>query len=171
MNNYRTALLSSNPLLSVTSVLLGGLSLFSWEIQKLFSPPDFLGASAMILQTGFSLPTTTTTTTFLSPCSPHRLNTLFFTHRRRRLVSPSCFSKRRFSLCGTFLRYSPRKSKPLSLFNSNSSSSSSSSSLQLLLLQEVMSLLLLRHPRALILPLRRKYTNGKKLSADLFGVF
>lgn len=62
----------------------------------------FSGASAMILQTGFSLPTTTTT--FLSPSSPHRLNTLFFTHRRRRLVPPSrlgsCFSKRRFSLCG-----------------------------------------------------------------------
>ncbi|KAL0887760.1 hypothetical protein Bca101_011743 [Brassica carinata] len=45
-------------------------------------PKIFSGASAMILQTAFSLPTTTTTTTLLSPCSPHRLNTLFFTHRR-----------------------------------------------------------------------------------------
>lgn len=137
---------------------ISGLSFFLGN-SKTFLSPDFLGASVMILQTSFSLPTNTTT--LLSPCSPHRLNTLFFTHQRRRLVSPSrlssCFSKRRFSLCGTLLRYSPRKSKPLSLFNSNSSSS-----LQLLLLQEVMSSLLLRHLRALILPLRRKSTNGKK---------
>ncbi|KAF2536777.1 hypothetical protein F2Q68_00022633 [Brassica cretica] len=67
-------------------------------------------------KTGFSLPTTTTTTTCLSPCSPHRLNTLFFTHRRRRLVSPSCFSKRRFSLCvaaasGSDVFTSPETSK------------------------------------------------------------
>jgi valyl-tRNA synthetase len=53
----------------------------------------------MILKTAFSLPTPTTT--LLSPSSPHQLNTLFFTRRRRRLISPSrlnsIFSQRRFS--------------------------------------------------------------------------
>ncbi|CAN8300180.1 unnamed protein product [Cochlearia groenlandica] len=54
----------------------------------------------MILQTAFSLPTGSTT--LLSPCCPHRLNTLFFVHRRRRLFPQSRFdsrsSNRRFSM-------------------------------------------------------------------------
>lgn len=123
MNNYKIALPSSNPLFS-QFLFLSGLSFFFLGNSKTFS-----GASAMILQTGFSLPTTTTTTTLLSPCcSPHRLNTLFFTHRRRQLVSPSrlgsCFSKRRFSLCGTFASLYYHCSSKVETFTPNLNSSS-----------------------------------------------